>query len=207
MRLASLSLLLTSCVCFAQNPAAAPARLKSPEYAQVQQRLSRGWNTWDTQSVTTHVLLPEGLGVRVGVLKKMSITGDSFLPTALSGRLNADAEQVFPGPHAYDGSYTDLRLTWQGQSLRIQSGTDSGDLVVLLTPLTADVSKNPPVVVFSVGFLWNRPGTVARNTDGIAAHSSVHSISFFLDGKQTTAFDAPVTSPYFAADLEKPVAL
>lgn len=209
MRLASLSLLLASSVCFAQTSPSAPARLKSPEYAQVQQRLSRGWNTWDTQSVTTHVLLPEGLGVRIGVLKKMRITGDNFLPTALIGRLNADAEQVFPGPHAYDGSYTDLRLTWQGQSLRIQSGTDSGDLVVLVTPLgtTAKGSANPPVAVFSVGFLWNRPGTVERSADEIVAHSRASNVSFFLDGKQTTAFDAPVTSPYFAADLANPVAL
>jgi putative isomerase len=209
MRLASLSLLLASCICVAQTPRSAPARPRSPEYAQVQQRLGRGWNTWDTQSVTTHVLLPEGLGVRIGVLKKMRITGDGFLPTALIGRLNADAEQVYPGPHAYDGSYTDLRLNWQGQSLRIQSGTDSGDLVVLVTPLNlaANPSANPPVIVFSVGFLWNRPGAVERSADRIVAHSALRSVSFFLDGKQTTAYDATVTSPYFAADLEKPVAL
>ncbi len=158
---------LAPSVCVAQAQSSATPRLKSPEYAQVQQRLSRGWNTWDVQSVTTHVLLPEGLGVRVGILKKTRITGDGFLPTALIGRLDPQAEQVFPGPHAYDGSYTDLRLTWQGLSLRIQSATDAGDLVLLVSPLprSGDAAANalPATVVFSVGFLWNRPGTVARS--------------------------------------------
>ena len=131
----SACLCLAPSVCLAQATAAATPRIQSPEYAQVQQRLSRGWNTWDVQSVTTHVLLPEGLSVRVGIHKKTRITGDGFLPTALIGRLDPDAEQVFPGPHAFDGSYTDLRLTWQGLSMRIQSATDAGDLVLLVSPL------------------------------------------------------------------------
>ena len=33
---------------------------------QCRQRLARGWNTWDVHSVTTQVLLPEGLAIHVG---------------------------------------------------------------------------------------------------------------------------------------------
>ncbi len=58
------------------------AQLRSAEYAQVQQRLARGWNTWDTHSVTTQVLLPEGLTVRVGIKDQGTEGSDGFLPTA-----------------------------------------------------------------------------------------------------------------------------
>src|SRR4051794_4869151 len=163
----SVCLCVATSVCAAQTQATATARTQSPEYAQVQQRLSRGWNTWDVQSVTTHVLLPQGLSVRVGIHKKTRINGDGFLPTALIGRLDPGAEQVFPGPHAFDGSYTDLRLSWQGLSLHIQSATDAGDLVLLVSPLTGsgDAKAMLATAVFSVGFLWNRPGTVERISD------------------------------------------
>lgn len=203
----SVCLCLAPSVCVAQAQAAATARQTSPEYAQVQQRLSRGWNTWDVQSVTTHVLLPEGLSVRVGIEKKTRIAGDGFLATALIGRLDAGAEQVFPGPHAFDGSYTDLRLTWQGLSLRIQSATDAGDLVLLVSPMptSGDAAKAmPATVVFSVGYLWNRPGTVARIADHVEAHAGDRMIPFFVEGPQGAALNTPVVGPYLAVNLDGP---
>jgi putative isomerase len=205
----SVFLCLAPSVCIAQATPASTARVNSPEYAQVQQCLSRGWNTWDAQSVTTHVLLPEGLSVRIGINKKTRISGDSFLPTALIGRLDAGAEQVFPGPHAFDGSYTDLRLTWQGLSLRIQSATDAGDLVLLVSPLagSGDAAKAmPATVVLSVGFLWNRPGTVERVADHVEAHAGSRMIPFYVSGQQAQAWNAPVASPYLAVDLTEPQA-
>lgn len=36
------------------------ARPTSDNYNKVQQRLAREWNTWDVNSLTTHVLLPGG---------------------------------------------------------------------------------------------------------------------------------------------------
>ena len=43
------------------------AAAESAEYDEVQKRLARGWNTWDVHSVTTQVLLPEGLAIHVGM--------------------------------------------------------------------------------------------------------------------------------------------
>lgn len=186
-----------------------PARIESPEYARLQQRLGRGWNTWDVQSVTTHVLLPEGLAVRVGFLDKHRLTGDGFLSSALIGRLDPKAEKIMPGPHSFDGSYTDLTLSWKGRSFRLQSAVQAGRLVLLLTPVAGETTGTPlpMTAVFSIGFLWNRPGSVRKLPDRIEADSANHKTSFFLAGPQTTAFNAPVTGPYFAADLDKPVAL
>ena len=63
---------------------------------------------------------------------------------------------VTPGPHAWDGSYTELTVEWKGHKWRVQSAHDGEDLVMLVTPLESKGgSALPPTVVFSVGTLWN----------------------------------------------------
>jgi hypothetical protein len=52
---------------------------RSVEYGAVQKRLARGWNTWDVNSVTTHVLLPEGLAIHVAMKHNSTLYGDALL--------------------------------------------------------------------------------------------------------------------------------
>src|SRR5262249_25218274 len=85
-----------------------------PSYRQVQQRLAQGWNSWDVNSVTTQVLLPDGLAIHAGLKHNTTESSDAYLKDALIGRLEPGAEQVFPGPHSWDGGYTDLKLSWKG---------------------------------------------------------------------------------------------
>ena len=126
----------------AEQSSAGPA---STHYRQLQQRLAQGWNTWDVNSVATQVLLPEGLAIHVGLKHNTTESGDAFLQNALIGRLTPDAEQVFPGPHSWDGKYTDLQISWKGSNWRIQSAQDGTDLVMLVTPLpSTSISKLPP---------------------------------------------------------------
>ena len=42
---------------------------------------------------------------------------------------------MLPGPHAYDGSYTELRLNWQGIVLDVRSAHDGDDLMLLVDPV------------------------------------------------------------------------
>ena len=152
----------------------------SPQYEQVQHRLARGWNTWDVHSVTTHVLLPEGLAIHIGLEHNSTEGGDAFLPDALIGRLTPGAEQVFPGEHSWDGSSTDLRVSWKGHSWRIQSARDGDDLVLLATPLPSKpISALPPTIVFSVNFLWNRPGTALKHPDYIETRGTSGTVPIY----------------------------
>src|SRR5262245_59610987 len=69
-------------------PAGDTAGPRSAEYAHVQERLARGWNTWDVHSVATQVLLPEGLAIHVGMKHNSSLNGDAWLGDALIGRMD-----------------------------------------------------------------------------------------------------------------------
>ena len=167
----------------------------SPQYVQLQHRLAQGWNTWDVQSVTSHVLLPDGLAIHVGLEHNTTELVDSFLSNPLIGRLARGAEQVTPGPHAWDGSYTDLRITWRHSSLRIQSAHDGDGLVILATPLDeAPNTSLPPTLVFSVDYLWNRRGTVTRMPASIEARSASHTVEIYCASSSKEKAGAIVAS-------------
>jgi len=183
--------------------APAQAQQRSAEYAAVQARLQQGWNSWDTSTVTGQVLLPDGLEIRLGVQRATTLNSDAFLSTALIGRQGADDERVFPGPHAYDGSYSTLRLDWRGVSLQVETAHDGDDLVMLVTPLARPASQ-PAIAVFSAGLLWNRPGTVSREPDRIVANLPGKTVGIYAAGSVGDDPHVPVQGPYFAVRLDGP---
>jgi putative isomerase len=204
--------------------AAAAEPVTSAEYKAVLQRLAQGWNTWDVHSVTTEVLLPEGLAIHVGMQHNTTEGGDAFLGDTLIGRLTPGAEQVFPGPHSWTGSYSDLKVSWKGHSWRVQSAHDGADLVLMATPLPAKPeSALPPTIVFSVNFLWDRVGTALKQPGWIDTHGSSGNVRVFCTCEQADAarrpglskpdtdesrgLNIPVTGAYFAVDFTAPVAI
>ena len=203
------------------SPAAPESRVSPPngkpgpmsaEYSKVQRRLAQGWNTWDVNSVATHVLLPEGLAIHIGLKHNSTINGDEFLQDVLIGRLTPGAEQVTPGPHSWDGSYTDLRIAWKGHDWRIESARDGADLVVLVTPLASkEGSELPPTVVFTVDFLWNRPGATLKHGNFIEARTGLKTIPIYCactnEEEGTNDVNVPVKGSYFAVDLVRPVGI
>jgi putative isomerase len=186
----------------------------SMNYRQVQQRLAHGWNTWDVNSVATHVMLPGGLAVHIGLKHNNTESGEGFLQDALIGRLAPDAEQVIPGPHSWDGRYTDLRISWRGHNWRIQSAHRGSDLVLLTTPLAStSLSALPPTIVFSVNFLWNQPGTTVRQRNFIETRGASGIVNVYCTcaplgtQRKINLVNLPTGGPYFAADLNRPVGL
>src|ERR1700722_10824630 len=95
------------------------AESASARYQELQRKLAQGWNTWDVNSMTTHVLLPEGLAIHVGFKHNSTEYGDAFLD-----RTSVGAGTIFPGPHAWDGSFTELKVIWKGHQWLVDSAHD-----------------------------------------------------------------------------------
>ena len=181
---------------------------RTAEYEALQKRLAAGWNTWDVHSVTTNVLLPAGLAVRIGIHHRSTLYSEMFLSDALIGRQDHDDEKVFPGPHAWDGSYTDLRLTWHDLDLRIQSARAGPDLVILITPFAQEKPSHlPATAVFSAAYLWNKPGTVAHAANKLEARGPSANVDIYSVGVAAPFSSIPVAAPYLAAELTGPVGL
>lgn len=138
-------------------------------------RLALGWNTWNTRSVLSHVLLPEGIAINLGF---KHYAGGDYLKEALIGRQGPYDEKIHPGPRTYDGRYTELRLDWKGCSWRVQTATEGEDLVLLVTPVGAR-QRRAPLVVAELGLLWNRPGTLQRDGEVLVARTAGRSVQVF----------------------------
>jgi len=188
-----------------------PLAPSSARYQQVQKRLAAGWNTWDVHSVTTQVLLPDGLAIHVGLKHNSTLYSDAFLGDALIGRQTPGAEQVFPGPHSWEGSYTDLRLSWKGHDLRLQRAHDGGNLVMLATPLPSPpLSAAPATIVFSVNYLWDRPGNAIKQSGHIEARGPLHAVTVYCTCKNAVAAEdvnLPISGAYLSTDFVEPVGM
>jgi putative isomerase len=201
--------------------AAAPAG----DYAAVQHRLARGWNTWDTNSMMTEVLLPEGLAIHAGLKNNTGEFGDRFLRDAFVGQFNKADARVTPGPHSWDGSYTSLDIEWAGHKWQIESAHSGSDEVILATPEKTSQEPNlPPTIVFWVDFLWNRRGTTERLADSIQTHGTAGAIGIYCSCESAASansqanptaasseaapvHDLPIGGPYFSAPLISPVGI
>ena len=170
-------------VCATTGAASSSAAPRSAQYQRVQQQLARGWNTWDVNSVITHVLLPDGLAIRISVKHRTTEGSDSYLRDALIGRQGHDAEQVVPGPHTWNGSYTELRLAWRGHDFEVQSAHDGADEILLVSPLIFAKDSVPPEVVFSVGYLWGRKGNVQKLGERIRADNGHSKVEVYFVGR------------------------
>jgi len=96
------------------------------EFEELKDRLSKGWNTWDTRSVLSHVLLPQSLAINLQLIDHQL---KDTLKDALIGREGfGPKDHVIPGPHAYDGSYTELVVEWHNISVKVQSATQNEQL-------------------------------------------------------------------------------
>jgi putative isomerase len=191
-----------------QSRKAAPIALApaSSEYTQLQQGLATGWNTWDVHSVTTQVLLPDGLAIHVGLKHNSTLFQDAYLGDALIGRQVKGGEQVFPGPHSWRGDYTDLRLSWKGHTFRLQTAHNGGELVMLATPLPSQpLSAAPATLAISVNYLWNRPGTVTRESDRIEARGPRHTVQVYCTCSGGDDPNLPLGGAYFTSDFTAPV--
>lgn len=170
-------------------------------YRKLQQKLAQGWNTWDVNSMTTYVLLPEALAVHVGFLNNGNDFGHQFL-----GAANVAPGTAIPGPHSWDGSYTEVKVTWQGHEWRVQSAHEDADLVLLVTPLDPpDKFYVPATVALQVDFLWDRPGTALKRVDSIETHDPSGTIPVYCASGDATSCSEEEASAAHPGHAQLPI--
>ncbi len=172
------------------------------EYDALKKQLACGWNTWNTHSVLSHVLLPQGFAVNLGIKE---YAGRRYLRHALIGRRGSGDEQIHPGPRTYDGSYTGLTLRWQGLELMVQSALDDHDLVLLVTPIKNQ--KHPAALIVQGGLLWNRPGQVSVQGDHLIAHLPDQTMTVYATQESVTDPYIDAQTPYLTLSLGGPVGI
>jgi hypothetical protein len=148
-------------------------------YDKMQRELASGWNTWDTRSVLTHVFLPYGSAIDLNLINADNERADVFR----IGDRNPDAPVMRPGPHSYDGAYTDISLEWKGLKLRVQSAAEGLKNVILVTPLEGNAAGGRLVITPKT--LWYRLNSfkVKDNTITIDSKGSGITLNITVNGE------------------------
>jgi len=105
---AILLFLVNMIVCLHSANAQTPAQ----KYTAVQSTLQNGWGTYNHKSVLSHVLLPYGLALNIGI-KLTDQDANNYLRECFISSRNPRPKTVVPVDHAMDGSYTMLTVDWQ----------------------------------------------------------------------------------------------
>ncbi|WP_020529067.1 MGH1-like glycoside hydrolase domain-containing protein [Flexithrix dorotheae] len=162
-----------------------------------------GWNNWNNPSVLSYVHMPDGLNLQFKMRKKGK--GPYWLDeTYVASPKYNFKEKIKPKEHAYDGSYSALHLEWEGTKANIESATDGEDFVLLYTP--DSTQENVHILVLETGFLWNKPGSLMLDSEGIKAETANSKYLIQAIGQQTS-MPLPISTPYFTFDSDRQVAI
>lgn len=126
----------------------------TPEYKQLQNKFCKGWNTWYNNSVLSHVLLPESFSIDLCLATNgnRNYLKEAFKTSESEGRL----EKVLLGLRSDDGSYTSLKIQFEGIDISIQSAIDGNDELILVSP----IKPTDGYLVVEAGILWGREGFI-----------------------------------------------
>lgn len=163
----------------------------------------RGFQTWNTRSVLSHVDMETGYALNVCL--KDGANGQ-YLKEALIGRFGEQEEKVTPEAHAWDGGYTSVKVEFQGVRFRVEScRCEDAPLILLVTPLSRELRA--PLLVLESGFLWNRPGVLGREKNTLLAVAGKKRFVVYSTAPHNPQ-DAnfPTQTPYLAADFDREIA-
>lgn len=125
------------------------------EYIRIKSEIAEGWNTWNTRSITSFVLLPEAVSVDFCIKNK---SNNEILSKVLIGRRGENAESVLPLGHATDGSYIDFIVSWRNIEIRFQSCKVERDIYFLISPLAGN--SDGEIQIKPGEMWWDRDGKV-----------------------------------------------
>ncbi len=182
-------LLLSSCTFQNRNR---PSRIDSNK--KLQDYLVYGWNTWNNPNLLSFVKMPEGLSLQLSFRLTYRQGGPYYLDQAyISSPYQNFPEKVTPLAHAYDGSYTEMLITWKGLTARVQSATYKDNIFILYTPV--ELPEHPPLMILETGMIWDNKGLMEKQADFIQADLGPKTFSIGST-QEDSLVPLPLTSTY-----------
>jgi hypothetical protein len=145
--------------------------------------------------------MPDGVGISLGV---KDYKNAKTLDRVLIGEREEEG-RVFPFAHAYDGSYTRVRVEWLDTVFWVTASGAGSELAVLVEP-EGTAKKSPSLIVYGVS-LWNRGGAVAREGERLILSGQTGPIPVFLTAPDNGERFTGSRTPYLSADMDGPVGI
>jgi putative isomerase len=181
-----LTLFFISCNVVKAQELSVEKKYTTKEFTSLNASLNKGWNTWSTRSVLSHVLLPKCFGISLQLINHQS--GDTLKEALIAREEFGSKEHVIPGPHTYNGSYTELVVEWHGMSIRVQSVAKNEQFYLLITPLRQLPGDS---VLIVPQMFWGKQGEITIINNSILANTPSGKTKLVVIGGQykTTALN------------------
>lgn len=179
---------------------------RADEYSQIRSNLMSGWSTFNTWNSISYVHMPEGFEIAFD-LKYQAHNFSGYLQRAnfIEGS-DWNTPKLKALAHAWDGSYTKIDVNWEDVHVIIETGVEDDDFVALIKPVGS--LRYPSNVIVRTGILFNRPGSIHQNSEGvIKGNFSNKTFEVFPVTQPTTDFAVAASTPYFALQLDTVVAI
>ncbi|MGI5896437.1 MAG: MGH1-like glycoside hydrolase domain-containing protein [Oscillospiraceae bacterium] len=170
-------------------------------YEALKQQYMNGWQTWNNASVLSHVMMPEGVGLALGL---KDYKRAKLLDTALIGQTEEEGI-VTPYAHAYDNSFTEVKLDWLENSINVKTALDGDDLVLLVTPLQQPM-KCSSLIINGIS-LWNKGATVEKEGETLLLKGGSKQIPVYMTAPHNGELFVRCTTPFLSADLSGAVGI
>ncbi len=186
-------------------------------YEQHKKKLMNGWQTWNSRSVLSHIMMPECIGINLGLkdYKEPGLLEEALIGSNVVSGRNRDIEAqphamqqaaaITPYAHAYDNSFTELKLEWFDNILNIKTALDGDDLVMLVTPIKQP--KKPSSLLVNGVSLWNKGGIITKKGDVLYLESGSKNIPVYLTEPDNGELFTYATTPYLSASLCCPIGI
>lgn len=167
-------------------------------YQELRNQTNRGWNTWFSPSMTSHVLLPYGFCIGLGF--------KDFADAKLIRDLKVGDHGLRPGPRSWDGAYTCLTFQAGKTQITVESAAKDGEQYILVTPEGCPI--RPAALVIEAALLWGKPGTLFSRGDRIGAcFEDGKTVEVFTTGKKDGYVHTAALCPCQCVTLDRPVAV
>ena len=134
--------------------------IRTPEYRALQERLSKGWNTWYNNSLLSWVLLPQGFSINLCLDNYED--GDYLREVFKASPIQHRPETVVPGLRSDNGSYTSLNVRFRDAEFEVESATEGADELILVTPL----KPAHQMLVVEAGIQYGQAGQIGTAAVG-----------------------------------------
>lgn len=178
-----------------------PRNIRTAPYKALQLKLASGWNSFYNNSFISQVHLPEGFSINLCLARQgePGYLRETFKTAAIQGR----PETVRPGIRSDDGRYTSLVLVYKGDSITVETATDEGDELILVTPL----NNTRNILLVEAAVLWNKEGSTGMRDHRLTGNFTG---ADFTVGATTPDFSdayTVTTAPHLSFSLEKPIGI
>ncbi len=168
------------------------------DYKELKKETNRGWNTWNTLNVLSYSHLPEGFTINLCIRE---YSDQKVLRESLIGRSGNSDEIIFPGPRTYDGSCTQLKLTFHALEIDVKTVVKDDEQIVIINPEKCGIRT--PTLIIEACLLWGKEGTIGKKDGNIYGECGGRRFDVFTTAKTVNEQHTHSLSPYIAVRLDE----